>query len=594
MTKLLCMLALGAAMAISVVSCQKEEPAAPEIPDTSVKGVTITIGAGIDDGLTKSAVNQDGSTRSLIFTVYDQLYVFGEIDDETRVAGLLDMKDGTLSLDGKSAQFTGTIKAYDVGGSVKTYDFGGSDPLALCVKTAATGTLVQYGNSDIGAVIISNGTEPQIHYDAMVADDVNTLMEKGLFVHGAYNSSEHSFALSTEVPIFNCTIGGLTASTYYRAYLKKDGSGNDGVLFQTNASGVGAFAFGTGLFGNGAYTVEIKDNNTSTLAGTIDLGTRSFTSKVYNLSRQFVNLNNVTTTDGNGKLFYAAQNGDLLSGRFSGYAYITIADGATVTLADMKITAPDQCDHATIHCLGDANIILAGDKKAEVHSGIQSNYPAVFVPEGSTLTISGTGELYADSFSTNGNGAGIGGGKNINCGNIVINGGIITAFGGARAAGIGGGINATCGYITMNGGVIQEAHGGPSASGIGSGYGDKAYSGAITINGGQIKRAVAGTDNTASIGCGTRSTCGTIIIGTGITSVVVEGSENNNLIGNPVITNTNCDIFFGNFKAFDKDRHKWYDGDSDAYDSNEPVSCGGITVVIDDGPYSWYLTPATP
>lgn len=149
-------------------------------------------------------------------------------------------------------------------------------------------------------------------------------------------------------------------------------------------------------------------------------------------------------------------------------------------------------------------------------------------------------------------------------------------------------------FTAMNGGVIQEAHGGPSASGIGSGYGYKAYCGAITINGGQIKRAVAATADAASIGCGISNSCGTIIIGTGITSIVVEGVENKNLIGNPVISNTNCDIFFGDFKAFDKDSHQWYDGSSDAYNSNKPVSCGGITVVSELSPYGWYLTPATP
>ena len=490
MTKLLCMLALGAAMAISMVSCQKEEPAAPEIPDTSVKGVTITIGAGIDDGLTKSAVNQDGSTRSLIFTEYDQLYVFGEIDDETRVAGLLDMKDGTLSLDGKSAQFTGTIKAYDVGGSEKTYDFGGSDPLALCVKTAATGTLVQDGNSDIGAVIISNGTEPQIHYDAMVADDVNTLMEKGLYVHGAYNSSKHSFALSTEVPIFNCTIGGLTASTYYRAYLKKDGSGSDGVLFQTNASGVGAFAFGTGLSGNGAYTVEIKDNNTSTLAGTIDLGTKDIAAKVYNLSRYwngtefraYTNLASIDIASLPAEnsypylKYYTVSDGDVLTGTFPSDCELKVPADATVVLAGVTHHAGRAV--CGIECLGTANLILAAGTINDLTYADEYAYDGICAY--GDLILSGTGTLLASGGSDF---SGIGG----SCRDIVINGGNITVTGGYQAAGIGASMLSSVGDITINGGTITVT-GGEKAGGIGCGFSDSPFvlCGDITFNGGSV------------------------------------------------------------------------------------------------------------
>ena len=64
----------------------------------------------------------------------------------------------------------------------------------------------------------------------------------------------------------------------------------------------------------------------------------------------------------------------------------------------------------------------------------------------------GTGTL---STSSNGEAAGIGGGWFIGCGNINIEGGVITASGGQGAAGIGGGYHASCGNITITTGVTQ-------------------------------------------------------------------------------------------------------------------------------------------
>ena len=127
---------------------------------------------------------------------------------------------------------------------------------------------------------------------------------------------------------------------------------------------------------------------------------------------------------------------------------------------------------------------------------------------------------------------------------------------------------------------------------------------AITINGGQIggeydgyyyDGAIAGS-SAASIGCGksSSSTCGTITIGTGITCVVVSWHSSNtsyNCIGHYNITHTPCDIIFGEFKAFDKASHYWYNG-IDAYNSNSPQSCGGINV--EHGADCLELKPDTP
>ncbi len=250
----------------------------------------------------------------------------------------------------------------------------------------------------------------------------------------------------------------------------------------------------------------------------------------------------MATTDGNGALYYAAQNGDILSGNFSGAAYVTVADGATVTLCDVVIHAPSKCDHAAIHCLGDANIVLAGSEYNYLDAGSSSAYPALFVPQGNTLTISGTAELRA--YAQDRNSAGIGSGYNhdtgtpINCGTIVIAGGVIEARGGFGATGIGSGNHSSCAGIQITGGIITNSEGGPHAAGIGSGANGSC--GYIEISGGQvggdyggwIYYGAIGGEFSAGIGCGDGGTCGVITIGAGITFVTArKGNYANNCIG---------------------------------------------------------------
>lgn len=306
-------------------------------------------------------------------------------------------------------------------------------------------------------------------------------------------------------------------------------------------------------FGDGPIYVAMKHvTDDKTLTFTIDnnatpkevTGKALDAGKMYPVGLKFgssVALSGVATTDGNGALYYAAQNGDILSGYFSD-AYVTVADGATVTLCDVVIRAPSKCDHAAIHCLGDANIVLAGSQYNYLDAGSSSAYPALFVPQGNTLTISGTAELRAyaqDSYS-----AGIGSGYNhdtgtpINCGTIVIAGGVIEARGGFGAAGIGSGNHSSCDGIQITGGIITNSEGGDHAAGIGSGANGSC--GNIEISGGQVGgdyggwvyNGAIGGEYAAGIGCGRSSTCGGITIGAGITFVTArKGNYANNCIG---------------------------------------------------------------
>ena len=213
---------------------------------------------------------------------------------------------------------------------------------------------------------------------------------------------------------------------------------------------------------------------------------------------------------------YEAQDGDILTGTLNGVNQpykITIADGASITLRNAIISGYSNKNYkwAGLTPLGDATIILSGDNSV---TGFYENYPGIFVPAGKTLTIKGGGKLTADS---NGYGAGIGGGLQIACGNIVIESGTITATGG-EGAGIGGGYGASCGNITINGGPIT-ANGGYYGAGIGSGDGSSSGTncGNITINGGTI--TADGGYHAAGIGGGYKASCGNITITNTVTKV---------------------------------------------------------------------------
>ena len=237
---------------------------------------------------------------------------------------------------------------------------------------------------------------------------------------------------------------------------------------------------------------------------------------------------------------YEAQNGETLTGKLAGNYKISIAAGATVTLDGVTINGVNnECAWAGITCEGDATIILK-DGSTNTVTGFNSNYPGIQVSSEETLTIKGTGSLEA---SSNGYGAGIGGGYNINCGNIIIEGGTITATGGSSAAGIGSGTSGSCGDITISGGTVNAtggeggagigsgnsgscgditisggsvtATGGANAAGIGSGYQGNCV--AIEISGGTV--TANGGDKAAGIGSGYKAGCGNIKITSGVTSV---------------------------------------------------------------------------
>ena len=221
---------------------------------------------------------------------------------------------------------------------------------------------------------------------------------------------------------------------------------------------------------------------------------------------------------------------------------ISIADGATVTLDSVTIngTSNNAYQWAGINCEGNATIILEGTSSVK---GFHENWPGIYVPSGKTLSIKGeTAGTDSLTASSNGYGAGIGGGYDISCGNIIIESGTITATGGQNGAGIGGGgigTGTSCGDITISGGNVT-ATGGSSGAGIGCGNRD---CGNISISGGTIK--AFGGNLAAGVGSGNTGTCSSITISGG--TVTATGGSQGAGIGNK--TSGNISITGGTIEA---------------------------------------------
>ena len=575
-TKMLGWLVMAAALSFTACSSEDnltQEPTTQQ-PTETATNIHVSVGAGIDNAATRSTVDYNSSTktRTLKFTVGDKLYIYREIpgDGMLRLAGELTMKDGTLADDGLSATFEGDLRIFNQFGQEATYDFGNGDPL--------TGSTAYLLHKDLAAglyTILSNGSV-MLNMGGMAADDVVTLMTTALVVTGQYNGSAYQLSTTdTPAPILNCTIAGLTASQTYGFKLCKDGNTAAYVEHDTDASGTATFAFASLESGTGHWTLDVKQSGA--VVSSIDLGKRELTSKVYNISRywyggamhRLVDLGNVNTSTHPDGL--TLQNGDAVTGLLDGKSKssqrlrISIADGASVILKGVDIQGynDNSFEWAGLTCAGDATIILA-DGSTNTVKGFYQDYPGIFIAEGKTLTIQGSGSLTATSGAY---GAGIGGAQSISCGNIVIEGGDITATSGAAGAGIGGGYGTTnpsnCGDISISGTAHVTAKGAGGGAGIGGGnrgtvgaisisgtanvtatgggntghgagigsgyYGN--VSGTISIEGGTVTATGGGnTGHGAGIGSGYYgNVSGTISIGSGITQVVATKRGSNSV-----------------------------------------------------------------
>ena len=319
-------------------------------------------------------------------------------------------------------------------------------------------------------------------------------------------------------------------------------------------------------------------------------------------------------------------NGETLTGTLGGNYKISIADGATVVLKNATISYNGKgADYAGLTLLGDGTLVLADGTTNSAIGGLDgdgySNWPGIYVPVGKTLTINGnTGVLNAargGNDTVDGSPAGIGASWENSCGNIIINGGVINATGGAKGAGIGGTFFHSCGDITINGGTIT-ATGNKSASGIGLGgpVGNKTISnvscGNITITGGTVN--ATGGWGSAGIGTGfvwhSKSgtislTCGNILISGGTVTATggagaagigtggVKGGSTNNC-GNITITDGVTSVTvtkgLGNHDSqynFDIPAAPNSIGKGSGNGTCGSVTIGGVPGAISESPYTY-------
>jgi len=231
-------------------------------------------------------------------------------------------------------------------------------------------------------------------------------------------------------------------------------------------------------------------------------------------------------------------NGDYID--MSRYQYVSVGAGATVILNGVKIVVTDSqvnaitCNGAATFVLADgsSNTITAGPnekctmkssgtlkfmggssgtgKLSVTFNNSQSDYGAIF--SSGEIIIEG-GSITATS---NGYGAPIGGTRKSRCGNITIKGGSVNA----KCTGYNAGIGGYCNNITISGGTVV-ARGASMAAGIGDAYYSDGSCGNITISGGNV--TAYGGSSAAGIGTGLVGECGNIKI-TGGTVTAIGGS----------------------------------------------------------------------
>ena len=182
---------------------------------------------------------------------------------------------------------------------------------------------------------------------------------------------------------------------------------------------------------------------------------------------------------------------------------INTADAVNITLDNVSITG--------VNCAFDIQSGTVYLSLTGANTLTSTAAAGLHVASDASLAITGDGSLTATSQGEEG--AGIGGNKRENSGEVIITSGTITANGATYAAGIGGGGHG-CANVMIEGGVVKATSGWLGA-GIGGGTGWEGGAGSVTINGGFVK---AEGNNGAGIGCGDeggRIDPGTVVINGG-------------------------------------------------------------------------------
>ena len=423
-------------------------------------------------------------SKQYVFETGDKLYVEG-----TGVYGYL------------------TLKAEDAGKRTGATFEGNLNVSGMPASTLALNAVLVSSTDALHTISGDKVTATTYPTTAIAATEAEAIEKYSDFT-GSATYSNPSFTLNQQSAFisFDVTLVDNTAASTAVDVSISNGGGvvRTGSTTTANVSGdikaqfVAAFPGGSTTLSDASVTLGTRP------AISFGGSTALAVNKIYQVTKGYVDL---STLDCKNDATPTMKDGYLLTGNLVEHNQIRIADKATVTLKDVSIH--QSYFAAGVGCEGDATIILEGTNDVAGACGAPggSSYPGVHVPTGKTLTIQGSGALMATSGGKNNDAAGIGGSSslNIDCGNIVIKGGVITATG-RGDAGIGGG----SGNISIEGGYIT-AIGGTYCAGIGGRR--NGACGTITITGDvPYISATKGWGAPNQIGAGEGGTCGTVTI----------------------------------------------------------------------------------
>ena len=498
----------------TMVGCMKDD-----FQDINLVGdVTFTAKVNLDTGNGSKQLSENGVKT---FAAGEQIaVVYINTSDQTVKATSVALTADDISNEGKSATFTVTL----------------TDPKA--------GTTVKYVYP--ASMVDNNGNETAIANQDGTLESLSSLYDYA-YGEGTFDGSElPRLTLSNQFAIGKITLknyAGSSTLSYITGATITDGTNTYTIKPASSEFSWPIYVAMKPVSSDKTITINATDEgerayDTYTKFVT---GKTLYAGKMYTLTVKMsrkVELSHlshyISSTD-----YFTSQNGDVLTGTLQEGKQINIDHGDTVTLAGVTINGTNNESYrwAGITCDGDATLILKEGTTNTVR-GFQGNYPGIRVLwDNRTLTIMGGGSLNA---SSNGTGAGIGGGDSMDCGNIHIKGGIITATGGVGAAGIGSGRQGACGNITISGGNVTATGSGENyGAGIGGSYNGNC--GDITITGGIVLATGASFFGVGIGGGGGNASCGDITITSGVTIVTADkGAVAPNSIGKGYGNEASC------------------------------------------------------
>ena len=471
LNSILSMAALLMASATVFTACSNDDDIIGEQPvNPAQKTYTLTVNASKGGDTTTRALSLDGKALNATWAEGDKVKVYNSSNAE--------IGELTAETSGASTKLKGDLSTLPTDGETLTLKF-------LSPSYASQKGTIEHiaANCDYATATVT----ATVSGSAVTATDANFENKQAIVKFSLTDKTTTSAISATQLVVNDGTTDYTItlASATSEIYVALPGFSGQTVTLTATAGGKTYSYEKTGVsFTNGQYyEIGVK------MSPIISLSGRTYLEEELEIA-----------------------DGYIVTGSATAFSCkVAVADGATVTLRDVvndnwSLDPSSACPG--IRCIGDATIILEGNNT--VKGG--GTYAGIYVPEGNTLTIRGTGSLTVTGGS---GGAGIGGNSEGSCGSIVISGGTITATGGSGGAGIGLGYSSGCvfGDITISGGTVT-ATGSGDAPGIGGPYANFQD---ITITDDVTKVTVnKGSGSTYSIGTSESDDmeyCGAITIG---------------------------------------------------------------------------------